>query len=469
MGGKIYTGMDAFNEGMEKSQNIFNSLVNNRVNAAKAAEQEAKNPYVGNTMLADLINKQNVNKYYGQNIESEIGLRGAQSNNANSEAANNRQLHDNPGLRGTDFTKELELLKMMNAGNDNTVQQQQPPPLPVNAGNDNMPAQQNGNDKVIMAYQPPINGNPVPNGNPMSRANVMAQGNVDYNAQKAAMGTQQPVTPQQSAQFNPQTELQKHIQSLTEKNNNMYGRNVASVQKQRQLEQNIQTENPEFTPDQTAAAAGRLLDGKDTLTDEITPINVGGLTRQAVINANGTAATSQIKNQFIRQDELVDSLDRFNIDSIAKFAGPEGKARLIKAQAMMAANPDDPRIDPAARDYFTNTRLAIANMDKMRQAWGTSIVPDYVYNTVGRLANPNDSIWNDATQVKKTFELVKKNAERSRDIFKAKVRGGALAELPKETGTTSMTGTNASTEGGTTKPTVRWVRHQDGTMTSESS
>ena len=60
LGGKIYTGMDSFLEGAAESQKIWDSLVNNRLNKAKAAEQEAKNPYVGLQSAADLQNQQNI-------------------------------------------------------------------------------------------------------------------------------------------------------------------------------------------------------------------------------------------------------------------------------------------------------------------------------------------------------------------------------------------------------------------------
>ncbi len=150
--------------------------------------------------------------------------------------------------------------------------------------------------------------------------------------------------------------------------------------------------------------------------------------QNSVMNRNIPVAA---RNQLIQMDTLVDDMKDFDIDAIANFAGPQGKIRLASAKSQMAINPDDPSIDPMARRYLSSMNQAILNMDQMRKALGTSVVPDYVYKTVGRLTNPNDSIWNDKTQVKKSYNDIVNTLDRNRNNLRNKYRGGINASSNK--------------------------------------
>lgn len=94
---------------------------------AAAAEQEAKNPYVGQRELEALLMDQQKNKWYAPNIQSEIGLRGAQTNLANvnaqftpldsySKAAAALRTSSRQE-RATDWIRAVELLPVKDRGN----------------------------------------------------------------------------------------------------------------------------------------------------------------------------------------------------------------------------------------------------------------------------------------------------------------------------------------------------------------
>ncbi len=123
----------------------LSQAITSRLNAANAAAQEAKNPYIGQQAAADVqgtlshnIYQNLLNQYYPQDIQSQIGLRGAQTGLANQEAkytgpkaisemnlqgaqaANARQeaakidyLLHHPGFLGGEESKTLQSLKDM--------------------------------------------------------------------------------------------------------------------------------------------------------------------------------------------------------------------------------------------------------------------------------------------------------------------------------------------------------------------
>ena len=105
-------------------------------------------------------------------------------------------------------------------------------------------------------------------------------------------------------------------------------------------------------------------------------------------------------------------LNNIDISPLKSFTGPTG---------MVSYNYQ--KLNPNARtqewrDYeaFKNS-IQILAMDSMRKGFGTSVVPDYVYATLGKLSNPNSSIFNDPEQVQKNWnsfvEWVNKSAENS--------------------------------------------------------
>lgn len=184
-------------------------------------------------------------------------------------------------------------------------------------------------------------------------------------------------------------------------------------------------DNPGIDFNKANQIASAWLQGSEELpSGEKTP-EMSGLANQMLMNV--TKAPVAIKNQAAQSDILLNDLKNYDIEAVKNFTGVQGKAKLLAAQAKMAINPDDPSIDPMARRYIASIRDTISNMDQMRKAYGTSVVPDYVYNTIGRLANPNDSIWNDPKQVEMNFNKVIKTIENNKNQLFEKVKRGVTA------------------------------------------
>lgn len=453
------SGMDSFMLGLQNSQKIFDALVRNRNTNALSAAQEAKNPYVGRQAEADLINQQNINQWYGPKAQSDIGLHSAQASNLLASAADTRQKVDNPGYGQSGIVGEIgfynlllrkhpewapKIVPILSSLNRQQQAQQTAQPTqagaqPVNAGMNESPPnpvntkEGSPSDTANSGMSFDRNGNNI----------VATDAQVEEIANKAVQNLEKkPISTVTDAgtvppqNFNQLDALKRHIEAGIKENEekaNYYkrggagGRGGVALAQQAKLMENIKRDNPSFDDDKAFEAAGELLDGKTTLADG-TPIVASGLTKQNLQNVQGTRATSVIKNQYTQMDLLANDLNDFDINAVASFAGPKGKLKLANAKLQMATNPNDPSIDPMARRYVSAMSSALINMDQMRKAFGTSIVPEYVFKTLGRLSNPADSIWNDEKQVKESYKTVTKAIDKMRNNLREKVKGGVLAD-----------------------------------------
>jgi len=206
------------------------------------------------------------------------------------------------------------------------------------------------------------------------------------------------------------------------------GRTSADQKNYSALQNQIMMDNPGMDPVAANQAASALIAGEPMPSN----VKVSGLTNDQVTKITGKNAPAALKNQAANIDILLSDLKGFDIDAFKNFAGPSGKAALMFAKARMATNPDDPNIDPVARRYFSGLNDVVANMDSMRKAYGTSVVPDYVYKTLGKLSNPNDDIWNDPKQVQMNWDSVMKRVQKNRDMLMEKVKHGVTASSPEE-------------------------------------
>ncbi len=159
---------------------------------------------------------------------------------------------------------------------------------------------------------------------------------------------------------------------------------------------------------------------------------LSGTSEQFLNNALYRNLPTAIKSQLVNYDKLAGDLRHFPINDVASLSGPAGKAKLLYAKANMGLHPNDPKIDPVARRVLTAANQSIAIMDQMRSSWGTSVVPDYVYKTIGRLSNPDSDIWNDATQVKNNFAETVKEVDRTRELLRDKYKHGIAYEKDQE-------------------------------------
>jgi hypothetical protein len=420
-----------YEQGARAKANLATALLNH-MNALKADP-------TSEFSIADLIgkrlsneNQKNVNKYYARNIESEIGLRGATTGLSNIQTALHKMELGHPGLLGSSEFKDMAI-HAMNAANSTSA------PIPAAAG-----AIPSSNSTVI-PNQNMANMTPTPWAQQAAQIALPTPAAVAPTPLAAAIAGNQA----QSPKFNEQAAQERLINarnSEAEAKASYWESGGSSggvpMQLQRKLANDIATANPNFTPEQIVDANNQLLSGRKTLSDG-TPINVGGIINQDLVNVQGTKATAAIKNQGVQMELLADNLHNVDINALSSFTGPGGKARLAAAKLKMVSNPDDPSIDPQARNYFTAVNQAIFTMDQLRKAYGTSVVPDYVYNTMGRLANPNDSVWNDKTQVVKTFNATIKQVDDIAKKLYAKSRGGVLAESGEQNNSPASSGSSA--------------------------
>lgn len=195
------------------------------------------------------------------------------------------------------------------------------------------------------------------------------------------------------------------------------------------LNAQLLNDHPDWTPEKINDASNAYLSGSNSFSNGEPLPELGGQASQLITDIQGSKAPVAVKNQASNLDVLVNDLNDFDIDSVKQFAGPSGVIKLKEAQAKMAINPNDPSIDPMARRYLSSMNQMIINMDSMRKAFGTSVVPDYVYKTIGKLSNPNSSIWNDPIQVEQNFNDVVKTMTKNRDAYMEKVRHGVTAPI----------------------------------------
>lgn len=451
--------MDAFIQGANTSQNMFNSMMQNKYVAANTQAQLLRNPFIAPQSQANLTQTQLANQMYIPKTNAEIDLERAQAGDAGAAARLKNQLYNNPSLGRAGIVGDIAASNYNPSGN--------------NAVNQTAPISQVPNQTPMTAPQVPQS---IPNAamQSSSQPNLMQQ----IQAGLTPQGLNSPSIPQMPANNGiPQPIQSPSIipQSLTQRALNAelaeeeakakwyssgmmgMGRGGVAIQQQRQLQTDIARDNPNFTDDQAYNAAGNILQGKESL-DDGTPINVSGITRQNMINFQDSKATPQVKNQAANYDVLVNDMQNIPIDTLAKFAGPQGKIQLALAKAKMAADPNNPSIDPEARKYITAVTQTIGTMDQMRKAFGTSVVPDYVYKTVGKMTNPSSDLFTDPKQVVQTYQGVLKQMSDNRDQYMAKVRGGVTANANQVASVTSTSGTTNGNSSDTQPPIVKWKK-----------
>ncbi len=194
----------------------------------------------------------------------------------------------------------------------------------------------------------------------------------------------------------------------------------------------LRMDHPDWTPEQINDASNAYYEGRNTLSDGTPLPPLSGQAEDRLTKITNKNAPVAVRNQAANYDVLYTDLKDFDIEAVKSFAGPQGKVRLAQAKAKMLVNPDDPSIDPMARRFISAMNQAIYNMDSMRKAFGTSVVPEYVYKTIGRLTNPTDSIFNDPSQVEKNYKAVVDQVKKNRDLYFQKSKKGVTAGVENE-------------------------------------
>lgn len=397
-----------------KLSQTMSEMVRDRLTRSQAAEQEAKNPYVGQRELEALLMDKLKNKYYGREKESEIGLRGAQAGHLGSETQLNQLKIKYPGLGEAGIAGQIAAMRL-----------QADHPEWAKALNSAM-----GQSQEQAPAQQPSSGNiPGYGGMTMSPSSPLA-GSV----QKALQ--QQASPQQQQPAINPVSLLARNIQATIggeEAKANYYNQGGArggvAQKNMNSLINAVQEQHPDWDQEKVGQATDAYLSGENKLpTGEELPPAVGRV-QQSLQNVQGSNAPKALQTQFAQMDTLTNDLNSFDIDALSTFTGPQGAAKLTAEKLKMASGQGD--VDPMARRYLTAVNQSILTMDQMRKAFGTSVVPGYVYDTLGKLANPNDKIWLDKKQVEDNFAATKNIMNRNRDIMKYKIQHGVTAEIPE--------------------------------------
>lgn len=193
------------------------------------------------------------------------------------------------------------------------------------------------------------------------------------------------------------------------------------------LQRQLQIDHPEWNANQANQAASAYLSGDQSLpTGEALP-PLSGLGQTFIAQIQKRNSTAAVQNQAANMDVLASDVNDIDITPAMKFAGLKGKADYAKYSLDMAMGRSVPQ---EFRDYvsFKNVTSNFA-MDALRKGFGTSVVPDYVYATLGKASQPNSSWWFDPEQVSsqwnKTKEWINSNAER----YKKKATQGISANI----------------------------------------
>lgn len=206
-----------------------------------------------------------------------------------------------------------------------------------------------------------------------------------------------------------QIESQKSASNLR----NMGGSNAGAGQKEiGGLIRQILIDRPDLTPQQANQAASASLSGSKTLPDGTPTPTLSGLSQSIVAQIQKRNSTAAVQNQAANFDILANDLNSIDITPLKTFASIPGRLNVAKYTADMAAGKDVPQ---EFRDYlaFKDVTANFA-MDALRKGFGTSVVPEYVYSTLGKASNPGSTWWNDPKQVetnwKTTTDWINKNA-----------------------------------------------------------
>lgn len=195
---------------------------------------------------------------------------------------------------------------------------------------------------------------------------------------------------------------------------------------QRQLMQ----DNPDWSEREANQAASAYLAGLDALPDgrELPPLSGLALTQRAQIQKRNS--TAQVQNQATQMDVLADDLNAIDMAPVAKFAGLKGRyeyAKYAKDMALGRPVPQEFRDYLAFRDVTSNFA-----MDALRKGFGTSVVPEYVYATLGKAANPTSTFWYDPQQVIESMNQTKNWINRNAKSLKRKATQGVGVELKEK-------------------------------------
>lgn len=209
---------------------------------------------------------------------------------------------------------------------------------------------------------------------------------------------------------------------------NMGGANASVNQKDLMaMQAQIMKDNPGLDPLKANQYASAAIDGLDKLPngEKVPPLS--GIAREQLGVILRRPSTAAIQNTAANMDILASDLNDIDIAPIKKFAGIKGKVDYGKYVGDMAAGravPQEFRDYLAFRDVTSNFA-----MDALRKGFGTSVVPGYVYATLGKASNPNSKFWFDPEQVDREWQATTDWINKTAKKYKTKSNMGATADV----------------------------------------
>lgn len=398
---KMTMGMPDLIAAIIQGQQIPQNYANLQQSQLANQKSQTLMPFVQPQAEAELTKAQQYNQYYPQDIQSQV-------NSRNSATDLSKLKVKYPGLGESGIVGELafaNLLKdtpdIMQRFSSMNPQNQQQQPNSLQSQGQNQPGNQQG---LTQSMMPVIakNQGMQQNGKGFDPSNLLLQ--------------------------NIQSEMNARNSLANWRNGGMGNMRYApAIQKNiYAFGQQLAVEHPEWDNDTLQQAQSAYLMGAEAVNGNKLPALSGTASalRQAIFKQNSTA---QIQNQAAAMDTTAQEFNSIAIEPLAKFSGLKGKIDIAGYKAMMASGHGD-EVPQDARDYisYQNTISNFA-MDTLRKGFGTSVVPGYVYATLGNAANPGSAWWSDSKQVYNDMKRVNEWLNKNADIYKRKAEQGATA------------------------------------------
>jgi len=218
----------------------------------------------------------------------------------------------------------------------------------------------------------------------------------------------------------------------------------------------LKLDNPDWTPQQINDASNAYYEGRNTFSDGRPLPRLSGQAQDKLTKIQRKNAPAAVQNQAANMDILSSDMNDIDIRPLQAFAGLNGKIEYARNVAAMAAGQE---VSQDFRDYlaFKNITSNFA-MDALRKGFGTSVVPAYVYATLGKASNPGSSWWNDPQQVSVEWNATKKWVNNNAARLKEKSKRGVTADVSNVKGEEKNASSEKSNSDGSKEKPIKFVR-----------
>lgn len=197
------------------------------------------------------------------------------------------------------------------------------------------------------------------------------------------------------------------------------------------LENTLQQEHPEWSREKVHDAASNYLDDNSTFSGGEKLPKLSGYARSELTQILNRNAPAAVRTQAINMQNLAEDFRELPIDAMASYAGLFNKPEIAKQMYLMQTDPQS--VSPKFREYLAyKDVVSNFSMDALRKGFGTSVVPGYVYTTLGGASDPTSLWWHDPQQVKIDFNRVQKWLDNNAGRLSKSAKYGVSANERKE-------------------------------------